>query len=414
MCLNFVETIKAFPPSIVYFPSARQYIPPEQGDGRLRSHKEAKRCDLKPTKCAFHLVFVNEETKCLEIATSDEGEKITKMMSCGATLAGQVRVCALTAVILLAFIACGLCSSTCECDTPQVRAVLTKFYNATRGPYWVNDYGWTSDKPVCDWNGIVCAGANLTDIILTNNKLRGTLLPDLANITSIQRLNLTGNYLGGPLPPQWSVMSQLEDLRLLTNQLTGSLPPEWSNMTKLETLDVSINRLSGPLPPQWSKSKFRWLSLRANNISGTLPPQWSRMTDLEVVELDSNHLTGSLPPEWSNMTQLQKLNLYDNQLSGPLPPQWSKMPKLSFLNLYYNSLSGPLAPCDFPAWKATFMYNDDQTCYRNCFFFSNNNFSGKLELPCLDVYPCSYQWRPKLNWLVLKGNKLCGICGIKC
>ena len=55
-------------------------------------------------------------------------------MSCGVAVAGQVRVRVLTALILLAFIACGLCSSTCECDTPQVRAVLIRFFYATGGP----------------------------------------------------------------------------------------------------------------------------------------------------------------------------------------------------------------------------------------------------------------------------------------
>ena len=86
------------------------------------------------------------------------------------------------------------------------------------------------------------------------------------------------------------------------------------------------------------------------------------------------------------------------------------MPKHPLLNLKENSLSGPLAPCDFPAFEASFASND----VNNYFDFSDNNFSGKLELPCLRFDPCSSQWRPKLDNLLLKGNNLCGICSIKC
>ena len=207
--------------------------------------------------------------------------------------AGQARVRALTALILLAFIACGLCSSKCECDTPQVRAVLTKFYKATGGPTWKNAGGWTSPDPVCKWRGVVCVGANLTDIDLVNNNLTGTLPPDLANITSIQRLYLSENRLTGPLPPQWSAMKQLVELRLRYNQLNGTLPRNWSGMKSITELDLAKNQLSGPLPPQWCL-----------------------MSQLRNLMLSFNTLNGTLPAEWNAMTQLVELHLYDDNLSG--------------------------------------------------------------------------------------------------
>ena len=391
-------------------------------------------------------------------------------------------LCTLTVLILLTFIACGLCSSTCECDTPQVRAVLTKFYNATGGPYSYNASGWASDDPVCNWHGIGCTGADLTDIDLAHNNLTGTLPADLANIASIQRLNLKGNHLTGslppawgtmqvrelclqdnnfvgPLPPQWGALTKLEQLDLHSNQLTGSLPPEWSNMAQLELLHLSSNHFSGPLPPQWSNMmQLRMLYMLGNNISGPLPPQWSRMANLLELHLYNNQISGSLPPEWGNMTHLEILHLFDNQISGslppewgameklkllylhknqitgslppewsnmarlkellvlnnringPLPPQWGKMSKLWILILRNNSLSGRLAPCVFPHWKAEVTVD----IFFNHFDFSDNNFSGRMELPCLDVDPCSPQWREGLDERVLKGNQLCGICGIRC
>ena len=77
------------------------------------------------------------------------------------------------------------------------------------------------------------------------------------------------------------------------------------------------------------------------------------------------------------------------------------------LYLRNNSLSGPLAPCDFQGWKCAFRVN-------NYIDFSDNKFSGRVELPCLGVDPCSPQWRATLDNLVLRGNQLCGICSIKC
>ena len=221
-------------------------------------------------------------------------------MSRGVAVAGQV---ALSALILLAFIACGLCSNTCECDTPQVRAVLTRFYIATGGTKWQKADGWTSSRPVCSWYGITCHGADLTDIDLNSNFLNGSLPADLANITSIQQLDLGHNQLFGSLPPQWVAMTQLIVLNLGSNQLSGTLPPEWSRMQVKELL-LFNTLIGGSLPPQWgAMSQLKSLDLSFNRINGTLPPEWSNMTKLEKLDLNNNQVPGSLPPEWSGMTK---------------------------------------------------------------------------------------------------------------
>ena len=271
-------------------------------------------------KCLF-LLLCQLETK--------EEVNSTKKMSCGVVVAGQARVCALTALILLAFIVCGLCSSTCECDTPQVRAVLARFYNATGGPYWDNASGWTSPDPVCDWYGVVCAGANLTDIDLAYNNLVGTLPADLANITSIQRLNLSNNNLRGPLPPQWSAMTQMQVLRFDYDKFEGTLPAQWSAMTRLLELGLTKNQINGSLPPEWANmTQLQVLRLSSNRLSGFLPPKWGAMTNVRELDLGGNSLTGPLPPQWGAMSQLEVLYLQNNQIVGPLPPEWSNMTQL--------------------------------------------------------------------------------------
>ena len=344
-------------------------------------------------------------------------------MSSGVALAGQVRVRVLTALILLAFIACGLCSRTCECDTPQVRAALIRFFYATGGFGWENASGWASYDPVCSWYGIRCQGANLTDIILNGNRLKGTLPAELANITSIQRLNLSLNgYLDGPVPPEWSAMTHLVELYLSRSSLNGTLPREWSKMPQIRVLHLDGNRINGSLPPEWSTMKQirvlhlddnhingtlppQWgtmtqlveLTLRNNYLNGTLPPQWSATPKLERLDVGGNDINGSLPPEWGKMRQIREIRLDGNKLSGPLPSEWSNMAQLEALSLEYNSLSGPLAPCLFPLWNASFMGD-------GVFDFSYNNFIGRLRLPCLSIDPCLDPYRKKLNDLVLNGN----------
>ena len=419
----------------------------------------------------------------------------------------------------------------CECDTPQVRAALTRFYLATGGLDWKNASGWTSFDPVCSWYGIRCQGAELTEIILAANNLKGFLPADLPNIASIQLLNLAFNMLNGPLPRQWSAMAQLVELRLYgnqlsgtlppewnamtklkwlhlgsnslngslpaqwsgmasitevhvgenhisgtlppewrfmsqvriiylsgnqlngslppewstmpqlvelnlsgnsltgslppewskmvqiqvmylhSNQLTGTLPPEWSAMPKIEQLQITMNHISGPLPPEWRGMQVQqlilnWNSLGGHQLTGSLPPQWSAMPKLVRLEVGHNQLTGSLPPEWGAMAQIQTLRLSGNQLNGSLPPQWNNMTQLSALYLDGNALSGPLALCGLPRWKMSFM---------DCSFdFSDNMFSGRLQLPCLSIDPCSDKYRARLDNLVLKGNHLCGVCSIQC
>ena len=323
-----------------------------------------------------------------------EQEREAQMPS-GVALAGQVRVRVLTALILLAFIACALCSSTCECDTPQVRAVLIRFFYSNGGLGWRNARGWASYDPVCSWYGIRCNGTDLTDIDLDANRLKGTLPAEFANITSIQRIDLSLNsWLYGPLPPEWSAMTQLAGLRLRMNSLNGTLPPEWSTM-----------------------SHIRMLFLDNNNINGTLPPEWGAMPKLEQLDLSGNQISGSLPSQWGKMAQIRDIRLNSNILTGPLPSEWSNMAQLDTLSLYGNSLSGPLAPCLFPLWNASFIIMNDGVFNYNDFEFnfSNNKFSGRLRLPCLSIDPCSRSfYRKRLNELLLDGNQLCIDCFVQC
>jgi len=50
-------------------------------------------------------------------------------------------------------------------------------------------------------------------------------------------------------------MKKLQSLVLSSNRLTGTLSPEFGTLTSLRHLDLSANGLSGALPPEFSGMK---------------------------------------------------------------------------------------------------------------------------------------------------------------
>jgi len=111
------------------------------------------------------------------------------------------------------------------------------------------------------------------------------------------------------------------ELNLMDNRLTGSLPPELGRLTDLEGLALGANQLTGPLPPELSQlAALTELSLHSNRLSGTLPSALGQMRQLKYLLLNNNQFTGPLPSELSQLTALEALGLIDNQFTGPLPP----------------------------------------------------------------------------------------------
>jgi hypothetical protein len=332
-------------------------------------------------------------------------------------------------LVCLAFCAISV-HGQCACDTPRHRAVLQDLYVATRGPVWLNSSGWLLPSvPVCDWYGLTCVGANITQINLATNNLNGTLTKSLGQLVALQYLYLSYNHLTGILPPEWAAMTAMNKLDLSYNQLTGILPPEWAAMTAMNKLDLSYNQLTGILPPEWAAmTALNHLDLSYNQLTGILPPEWAAMTALNHLDLFVNQLTGILPPEWAAMTALNHLDLSTNQLTGILPPEWAAMTAMGYLELSNNQLTG-IVPPEWAAMTAMF-YLDLSTnqltgCCDLCIFpaiayrlkrgyqpvaVANNSFTGNFNFSCVGA---SLQMCASLQQDVFVGNKLCGLyCGL--
>ncbi len=84
------------------------------------------------------------------------------------------------------------------------RESLIELFQATGGSAWKRKAGWGSDRPVCNWEGVVCGffadSGPVTRLELWDNNLQGVIPESLAKLTDLKVLNLSRNRLTGILP----------------------------------------------------------------------------------------------------------------------------------------------------------------------------------------------------------------------
>lgn len=96
--------------------------------------------------------------------------------------------------------------------SPEERAALVAFFEATGGPHWIHKDGWLGPSgSECDWYGVQCgkessgplAGKlSVQGLELPNNGLAGSVPPDSIALIGLNRLILRGNSIRGPIPEE--------------------------------------------------------------------------------------------------------------------------------------------------------------------------------------------------------------------
>ena len=224
------------------------------------------------------------------------------------------------------------------------RAALVAFYDATRGDHWQTSTNWLTDAPLHEWYGVSTnAEGRVTSLVFPPNWLRGSLPPELGELTELEELSLDWSGLTGPIPPALGKLSRLRKLVLVDAQLSGPIPPALGNLTGLTELKLHRNQLSGTIPPALGNlTSLRVLSLFTNNLTGEMPAELGRLTHLEQLDVGDNGLSGPIPVELGALTALTELKVWRTRVSGPVPPELGNLRALRKLQLWRNRLTGPI------------------------------------------------------------------------
>ncbi|KAJ0045013.1 hypothetical protein Pint_04612 [Pistacia integerrima] len=100
-------------------------------------------------------------------------------------------------------------------------------------------------------------------IYLSNNRINGTIPPEIGRLKQLHGLDLSRNNISGPIPSSISEMANLEVLDLSFNDLTGSIPPSFYKLTFLSKFSVAYNHLQGAIP-----SAGQFYSFPASSFEG--------------------------------------------------------------------------------------------------------------------------------------------------
>ena len=142
-------------------------------------------------------------------------------------------------------------SPTDEVSAAEERDALVALYNAAGGSNWTNTTNWLSSEPVGTWYGVETENGRVTKLDLCGpggNNLRGTIPPELGNLTHARELRLSNNFLTGTIPSTLGDMTALVILRLSGNALSGPVPSELGSLSTLWELRLHRNQLTGEVP----------------------------------------------------------------------------------------------------------------------------------------------------------------------
>jgi uncharacterized protein YjbI with pentapeptide repeats len=140
---------------------------------------------------------------------------------------------------------------------------------------------------------------NLKELILSDNKIRGTFPSSLDLLPYVKVFRAENNELSGTIPDFVRSFARLKELNLSNQKLSGFIPEGLSNLLELSVLDLSGNSLEGQIPPDvGALPRLTLFNISNNNINGQIPQELGKLVDaIEVFDVSNNMLSGSLPSE---------------------------------------------------------------------------------------------------------------------
>ncbi|RHN41202.1 putative non-specific serine/threonine protein kinase [Medicago truncatula] len=241
------------------------------------------------------------------------------------------------------FIAC-LAANTKNITTDQ-SALLAFKSLITSDPYDVLANNWSTSSSVCNWIGVTCdeRHGRVHSLILRNMSLRGTVSPNLGNLSFLVILDLKNNSFGGQLPTELYRLRRLKILHISYNEFEGGIPAALGDLSQLEYLYLGVNNFSGFIPQSIGNlHQLKELGIGRNKMSGLIPQTILNMSSLEVLHLSSNYFSGEIP-SLNNMTSLRVVKFGFNNLNGRLPNDFfNQLPQLEKFALNNNQFEGSI------------------------------------------------------------------------
>ncbi|KAL1147409.1 hypothetical protein V6Z11_A10G053500, partial [Gossypium hirsutum] len=142
----------------------------------------------------------------------------------------------------------------------------------------------------------------LESLRLEGNSFEGPIPSNIGKLSSLTILRITGIYNGSSSIDVIRNLKNISDLVLRNVLLTGSIPSDISNFQSLQKLDLSFNNLTGQIPSKLFNMNSLTLFLGNNSLSGTLPSQKSEI--LKSIYVSYNQLSGNLPSWIDSSLQL--------------------------------------------------------------------------------------------------------------
>ncbi len=278
------------------------------------------------------------------------------------------------------------------------REALVALYSATDGPNWERRDNWLTDAPLAEWHGVVAnSQGQVRWLTLSNNGLKGPVVPELGSLSALEFLGLGENELTGEVPAELADATRLTGLWINDNRLTGIIPSAFLTLSQLRVLDLSgndglcipstarfsewadsVSQVSGPDcseadaevlrvlyeatggGPDWTNSSG-WLSDAA--LSEWHGVEIDSVGRVSALDLSENGLSGQLPDSLVELSVLASLDLSDNTLSGSLPDSLGKLSALARLDVSGNGDMAGRLPQSLTALALDELrYSDTRLC----------------------------------------------------
>uniref|UniRef100_A0A4W5MDE5 Leucine-rich repeats and immunoglobulin-like domains 3 n=1 Tax=Hucho hucho TaxID=62062 RepID=A0A4W5MDE5_9TELE len=279
--------------------------------------------------------------------------------------------------------------------------------------------------------------ANITTLILANNRITKISLEQLRPLQSLETLDLSNNSIVDikadsfpALPLKNLIMnnnristletgcfvnlsSTLQVLRLNRNRLS-TIPAKIFQLPNLQHLELNRNRLRRVEGLTFhGLHALRSLKIQRNGISRLMDGAFWGLSNMEVLQLDYNNLTEVSKGWLYGLLTLQQLHLGHNAISRIRPDAWEFCQKLSELDISSNHLTR----LEESSFVGLSLLDELHIGNNRVSFIADGAFRGLSHLQMLDLQNNEISWTiedmngpfsalDKLRKLFLQGNQI--------